>query len=182
MKMTRHSRRGMTLIELLVVTIIIGLLMSLGLSVGSSLLTRADRRHTISTMAVVMGAIDAYYEQCGAYPPQENAAKRDGDGNIVMSGEKVVMLDPAPDPPGTDDYSDFLLLMLKTCPASLKALSDLDQQAMNEGAECDYAFIDGFNLPIRYNAIGGFGGTPKLSSAGPDGKYDNDDDITSGSK
>jgi prepilin-type N-terminal cleavage/methylation domain-containing protein len=174
MKMTRHSRRGMTLIELLVVTIILGLIMSLGLSVGSKLLTGADRRKTIGTMAIVMGAIDVYYQQRGAYPPQEDA-----DGKSYP-------------------YSDYLLTTLKTCPASQKALSALDQQAMNEGAECGYTFIDGYNLPILYSATGGFGGTPKLLSAGADGKYKNvsienesggsaqmsnkNDDITSGSK
>jgi prepilin-type N-terminal cleavage/methylation domain-containing protein len=156
--MTRHNRRGMTLMELLVVTIILGLLMSLGLGIGSALLIKADRQKTIGTMAIVMGAIDVYYEQCGAYPPQK-------DENDV-----------------TYPYSDYLLTTLKLCPAAQKALSALDQQAMNEGAECGYAFIDGFNMPIRYLATGGLGGAPQLSSAGPDGKYNNADDITSESE
>jgi prepilin-type N-terminal cleavage/methylation domain-containing protein len=200
MKMTRHNRRGMTLMELLVVTIILGLLMALGLGIGSTLLTKADRQKTIGTMAIVMGAIDTYYEQCGAYPPQRNAARNDSDGNIVMVDGKIVWNDPPPAAYGATqyDYSDFLLLMLKSCPASQKALSALDQQAMEEGAYSGSSFIDGFNLPILYNATGGFGGTPKLLSAGPDGKYrgvsirnqvggsaqmgGKDDDITSGSK
>ena len=183
MKMTRHSRRGMTLMELLVVTIILGLIMSLGLSVGSKLLTGADRRHTISTMAVIMGAIGTYYDQCGAYPPQAE----DASGTVpVYSGNQY-------------DYSDVLLEALKSCPASLKALSALEAQAFGEGAYAnEKLFLDGFNMPILYTATGGFGGTPKLLSAGADGKYKSanimnesggsaqtggkDDDITSESK
>jgi prepilin-type N-terminal cleavage/methylation domain-containing protein len=182
MKMTRHSRRGMTLIELLLVSIILGLIMSLGLSVGRKMLTGADRRKTIGTMAIVMGAIDVYYQQCGAYPPQQE----DASGNAPVYGTNQY------------DYSDVLLEALKSCPASQKALSDLDQQAMNEGAYCGPAFIDGFNQPILYTATGGLGGRPRLLSAGPDGKYKSvtiknavggsaqmggkDDDITSESK
>ena len=158
MKMTRHNRCGMTLMELLVVTIILGILMSLGLGIGSALLTKADRQKTIGTMAIVMGAIDIYYDQCGAYPPQA-----DEDGDVY-------------------EYSDYLLTTLKTCPAAQDALSALDQQAMNEGAECGYAFIDGFNLPIRYDADGGLGGAPQLLSDGPDGKPGGGDDITSESE
>lgn len=202
MKPTRHNRRGMTLMELLVVTIILGLLMSLGLSIGSKMLTNADRKSTVATMAIVMGAIDTYYEHCGAYPPQKNAIRWDSDGDILIVNGNVAMVDPPPAGYSVNqyDYSDILLFMLKRCPASLKALSALGELDINEGAYCDAAFTDGFGMgmPILYNATGGLGGTPTLLSAGPDGKYKSgvsimnqvggsaamggDDDITSGSE
>jgi prepilin-type N-terminal cleavage/methylation domain-containing protein len=202
MKMTRHSRRGMTLMELLVVTIILGLIMSLGLSVGSKMLTRADRRKTIGTMAVVMAAIDAYYEQCGAYPMQSNRVEMDSEGEIREDNNgNIVMVASPPPAYGANqyDYSDFLLKMLKRCPASVKALSALGAESMNEGAYCGPSFVDGFNMPLLYSPTGGLGGAPKLLSAGPDGKYKNGvsiknesgghaqmsnkkDDITSGSE
>ena len=175
MKMIRHSRRGMTLIELLVVTIILGLLMSLGLSVGSKLLTGADRRKTIATMAIIMGAIDTYYEQCGAYPPQVNEVQWNSDGSLRLDNGNMVPVTNSPPAYSANqyDYSDFLLLVLKRCPASLKALSALGEYDINAGAYCDTAFTDGFGMgmPLLYNAAGGLGGTPTLLSAGSDGKY-----------
>ncbi|MBZ0171791.1 MAG: type II secretion system GspH family protein [Phycisphaerales bacterium] len=68
MKLT-HRPTGFTLIELLLVIVIIGILVALTLTVGSSAMTGGRGRQTADTIRVIDAAVETYSGEVGKAPP-----------------------------------------------------------------------------------------------------------------
>ncbi|MCA9764709.1 MAG: type II secretion system protein, partial [Gemmatimonadetes bacterium] len=62
-------RAGFTLIELLLVIVILGILIALTLTVGSTALSGGKSRQTQDTVRVVDSAVETYYSSVGQAPP-----------------------------------------------------------------------------------------------------------------
>ncbi len=63
-----HRAAAFTLVELLVVLFILSILVSLAVSVGWIVVDKAKGKETAAIQAIVMEAVQAYYEDQGEYP------------------------------------------------------------------------------------------------------------------
>ena len=140
---------GFTIVELLVVIAVMGILVSLMVSVGSYVRVKGYEDRTRTYVQVVYSAIQAYFEDRQAYPGEtgNDAAERSAD----------------------------LLDQLKAIPSAMNLLAEsLPQKAVN-----DDKFWDAFGKELDYDDDSGAGGTPVVFSAGADGEYGSADDIRS---
>lgn len=146
------ASRAFTLIELLAVIVIMGILLTLGAGATIYLLGNAERNKTISIMRVVHSAIDAYVDYNDA--------------------------DDLPDVSDTDiteesEVMPALITLLWESADSRKILQGLPEgaiKARDDGSETKSLF-DSYGNEMKFDRDGGLGGTPRIISAGPDGKF-----------
>ena len=148
----RGPRGGFTLVEMLTVLFIFGIVVSLVVGVSQYVRDRASRGETSSTQALVMQAVQAFYEENGAYP-----------------------LDSIDDPSTTNvnEGGVSLLTALTDCEKSVEILRNLSSASLPSGGD---AALDAYGRPMNYLQSGGLGGKPVLISAGPDGDMDTSED------
>jgi len=146
-------RNGFSLVELLVAIAIIALLITIGVGVGQKVMTAGNVKVTEANMAIIMNAIEYYQEldTNGAYPDDTN------------------------DQPNRQSRDLYTAL---TADNEVQAkLASLPADAVESSSPGH--FLDKFGKEIWYDATGGLGGTPLLTSAGPDGYFGTEDDIRS---
>ncbi|MCK4276722.1 MAG: type II secretion system protein, partial [Phycisphaerae bacterium] len=80
-----HRRSAFTLIELLVVIFILGILVTLVVSISGYILDKANRDQTLANQKVILTAIGAYHDIAGDYPPDTDA---DLDPGIPLTLEE----------------------------------------------------------------------------------------------
>ncbi|MBN1942398.1 MAG: type II secretion system protein [Phycisphaerae bacterium] len=167
----RLPATGFTLVELLIVIAIIVLLAAIGIGVGYRLTSAADVEKTKANMAIIMTAVNDYYDQTGEYPGNKDTdpgsgeiyelrIRRESGGAVLASYtrfvEKVGSLDtkafnkdnPTEPDPGNNDFTIF-------------------------------HFVDPSGRVIQYFPSGGLGNAPILVAPGDDGLYGTDDDLRS---
>ena len=156
----RHwaGAKGFTLIELLLVMFILTVLVALGVGVASYVIDQARITETVAAQQTLISAIEAYKRATGSYPAYD------------------------PNSDGTD-------LSVYTVVQTLKGDRAANDEQRKEIQEATMASIqvggfdtDGFGTPMRYYARRGLGGKPLVVSAGPDGKFGDEDDQTDESK
>lgn len=159
---------GFTLIELMVVIMIISILTAIGLSVGGKVLSAADRKKTAAHMQIIMHAINIYQEEIGEYPKQN--ANNSFEGNVLLDIFRYGK-SPRPTPPN-------LIYENSTWNDKIKPIIDKlpDNAFEKESDSVATGFIDGYGSLLRFEPVGGLGGTPRLVSAGLDKNFNNTDD------
>jgi len=150
------GRSAFTLVELVVVIFIIAILVTLVVNVSRYVYDEGGRRQTRAIQEIVLEAIEAYHQVTDEYPP-------DDTGHPLLYYLKA---------DGADE-NDRARIRNATGDILLK----LPEDAIN-GTD----LVDGFGNAMQYEADQGAGGTPLLTSAGPDGKPDTADDIRSDGK
>ena len=82
------GQSGFTLTEILIVMAIIGILVGALIGVGRRLKTQADEKLCRSTIEVLVGAIEQYYDYRQAYP--DPAANLYDQLNAVVNSRKLI--------------------------------------------------------------------------------------------
>ena len=148
---------GFTLIELLVVIMILSIIVALVVSVGPRVFGEAGDQTTRSTQAIIVEAIDAYYDSEEDYPKE---------------------LGPPPAAPEPFDTvanryarSWHLYDQLTKVKASRELIAKLPEEATKENV-----FLDGFGWVMDYSDDQALGGRPLLTSAGHDNDFATDKD------
>ena len=147
--------RGFTLLETMVVVIILAILMTLVVSVGTVILDEARRQKTISILDMVKQAIHAYYrENNKAYPE--------------VTGDT----EPKPDAAVFDNTAELVTALLSLA-ESKKVVTRLPEGALaKDRQDSDKLKLwDGFGKAMRYERTTGLGGQPRVISSGPNGRY-----------
>jgi prepilin-type N-terminal cleavage/methylation domain-containing protein len=193
LQQARRPRRGaFTLIEILVVVVILVIVITLIVNVGSYIRTNAAEKKTRSLEAILMTAVQAFYENQHAYPQEGRVA---GDNPLFVHDI----------PAGTNTElaallrSKNLFYRLNNVPAAKAKLAALpadaigidsnaarqiddrvlpDPPGLHYPADLDgsappknfHYFRDNNGIPFDYRANLGLGGVPVIISAGPD-KY-----------
>jgi len=182
---------GLTLFELVLAVAVLSILVSIVVGVGSYALTQTKIRLAESTISVLVTALEQYNDFTGTFPPQcddltslqdELEGSFDGSGthlNEFTSSEVLYY------------YLYRILESRKVIDAISESLTtNLDENENNaeddrklvfERGEERFSlirFIDpwGRTLLYEYRPDKNF---PKITSAGPDGLFDNRDDIAS---
>jgi len=165
-KTTRTSDRrlkaggGFTLIELLVVIFILGILVTLVVGVAQYVYTKAARKQTQATQAIVMSAIEAYHDICEGADEGETYPSGDiAEMLECLKGEKALA-------------NDAQKARIKRDCAEILLKLPVDAYSAENPSE----IRDGFGKNMRYEQEGGLAGRPVLISAGPDGNFDTEDD------
>ncbi len=140
-----HNRTAFTLVEMLAVILVIGILVAVVVGVAGNVIARASKEQTRENMATIMSAIDAYFEEKGAYPPDTGTDYEKVNANLFAH--------------------------LNGCEKSKKRLGALSRSAIR--VTNTRHFVDGFSKVLKYHRTGGAGGGPYLESAGPDGAFGN---------
>lgn len=152
----RH-KSGVTLVEILVVVGIIGLLAGLVITITRRLEHQSNERAVANVFALLNGALQEYYEDMGTFPVQ-----------------------PERDYTQAAAYGEVLYAQLDSVPASRQVLKQIDSAFVRVGAAPAAAprIYDswGTALCYFYTPDSHF---PELLSAGPDGTFGTDDDISS---
>jgi|GEM_PF-5373303 len=148
--MHNGCRRAFTLLEILVVIAIIIILASIALYVGQKVITGSRISQTSTVLVTVSGIQNDYTRETNRMPT---------------------------------DMSDFLTKAM-SFPASDKQLRSLPRERLTWSGGNVTGVIDAWGNPLRFfpnTASGGtyYGRGPYFQSAGPDGTYDNSDDIYS---
>lgn len=100
-KITRTLRTGFSLAEILIVIVIIGIIGSIALSVGSNVLKRAKKTSAKAMLRTLQAGIDTYYNDTNVYPeslrdliksPVDEKIQKSWDGPYLKS--KTVPNDP----------------------------------------------------------------------------------------
>lgn len=176
---------GFTLVELLAVMVIMAVLVSLVVAVGTYVREDAARRKTSTIQAMITQAIQEFYDEVGRYPGIDENGNVDGDLDGDLQGSV-----PSPEENETtavlveylraerDLADDDMETAVRI--AAERILADLPDDAMVIGDSGDRYLMDGFEQRMHYDPEGGLGGRrPVLISAGADGKFDTEDDIRS---
>jgi len=170
---SRRNRRrapaggGFTMIEMMVVILILMILVTLIVSVGRYVYEDASRKQTQANQAVIIAAIDIYYDTGKEYPSDTDSPASDAtikSSNSLYRGlTGVAGGDPA-DP------------AVKAATAKINDLSSDAMDQVDDGGTKYWVFKDGYDKEMSYDADGGLGGTPVIISAGPDGDIATDAD------
>jgi len=158
---TGRARPAFTLIELMVVIFIIGILVTLVVGISKYVYDEAARRETHGIQEIVVTAIQAFREVDGNYP---NDAGPPNFAIDVLVDQLVADIScgyTAEKAAGIQKATREILLKLPT------------------DAFDGNTIYDGFGNEMRYYRDQGLGGGPVVVSAGPDGTFDNADDIRS---
>jgi prepilin-type N-terminal cleavage/methylation domain-containing protein len=180
---SRSAAGGFTLIELLVVIAVLAILATLVIGVGKYIYEDAARRQTQTYQDIIMGAIDVYQDETGAYPPEEGTGgTRPWAWSSEQGGRWL----------GYDSVwphtcrSWGLMEALTSVPAAKAKLDSLPDDAfarwpIPKGQETGGGwkqldnddvyrtiFVDAYGQVIDYQRDGGLGGRPVVISAGPD--------------
>lgn len=166
---------GFTIIEIIVVVLILAILVALIGSVGKYIRDESTKKTTANTLAIIMNAVNAYYDNTYAphqYPPDTKS------GTAILSPPwnfprdcGIVLqqyLTGRHDDDWDGDPEDIDLNPIAPVTAAKEKLRDLPREAFGES---NIAFMDSYEQAIRYNRDGGLGGKPVVISAGPDGKF-----------
>jgi prepilin-type N-terminal cleavage/methylation domain-containing protein len=140
---------GFTLVEVMVVIVILGILVSLTIGVGRYVSDETARRTTLSTQAIIMSAINAYYDVRKDYPAEANTSAGSTD---ALAGVRI----------------RGLWDQLVSEPASAKVLQNLSSDAKKTAERW---FVDGYGKLMDYRKSLGLGGVPVLISAGRDRNF-----------
>jgi len=152
----RRHGGAFTLIELLAVMLILGILIAIGASVGKYVMNDAKRRETMASQALIMDAIQVYFETKRIYPSETdpNATQHANPANEDEVKENVGI------------RSKYLYTQLELVEAS-KAKLD----ALPANVSTGDSLKDGFGEVMDYQAYEGIGGKPVVTSAGADKKF-----------
>jgi len=175
------QRRAFTLIELLVVIFIMGILVTLVVSVSTYVMRKANREQTAANQQVILAAINAFHEITGDDPSD--------DPNHITNTDWLPL--PSPQDAGVSgaDYDAFLSGYTLQCfLLGAEAGSDQTKAKLQKATEkCllelpegvfvpKYGFRDAYGNWMRYDKDGGLGGRPVIISAGPDGRFETEAD------
>lgn len=158
-------RRAFTLVEMLVVIVILVIVVSLVVGVSRYVTEQSARTQTQDSQAMIITAIDAYFDVEKTYP-EEDPEAAGGDGATER-----------------EQRSHNLFDALSEVQPSREVIAGLPEDATGNGPETGRTvFLDGWDNAIDYDADGGVGGTPELISPGPDGDYATEEDniVSSG--
>ena len=144
------------MVELLVVIFILAILVALIASVSTYVLGAAGQKETAAIQAIVMEAIAEYQEAKGEAPSPDSDDGGDGSITELLQGK------------GGDKKG------LQNFRGSQQKLLELPENAYKSSEATE--IFDAWDQAMRYDADGGFGGTPVVISAGPDGNFDNTED------
>ena len=147
---TPRRCRGFTLIELLIVIFILGILVALVVGAASYVFEEANRKNTAATQAILMDAIQTFFDENGNYPTENGASEEVRIHNLY--------------------------LVLTTCNASMAKLHNLPLDAVDTSNEW---FMDAYENYMDYRITGGIGGRPVIISRGRDDTFGTEDDIRS---
>jgi len=172
---TRTPRRAFTMVELLVVIFILGVLVTLVVSVSKYVMGKASREQTIADQKIILTAIEAFKDVTGEYP-----ADRDPNGsdyNLEEHFEKSAELlraqlladtDYEITDPNIEQLFDKDDEVAAIRAKTFECLKELPEECFKED---DRVFRDAYGEPIAYKRSGGLGGRPVLISRGPDGRF-----------
>lgn len=174
----RPETSAFTLIEIIVVIAIIAMLTTLTIGMSKYLSTRSATQKTQAIQTVFLHALDTFLEEDG----EEN----NSDVFAPTSPIWPFMTTPfKSDDPDDKDYAKpdytgikIILELIKETPAAVEKLRSLPEGALRDDADAQ-VILDGFEQRMLYDHNGGLGGRPVLISAGPDRKFQTDDDIRS---
>jgi len=112
---------------------------------------RAER--TRRTQGLLLQAIRAHYEYANSWPAQEPETWGDEDG--------------------ARETGRNLLVALRANDAAKQVLHKLSNEALPADGD---AVLDAYGNPMGYRQTGALGGGPLIVSAGPDGRFDTEED------
>lgn len=195
----RRNRKqfAVTLLEMLTALAIILLLTGLLAGLGKKLKLQSQVQLTESTLSVLALALEQYHEVQGAFPPMIYDFDNDGDvGDDDFLDITGIVVDPIGQGAFTPEVwnSGGLHFFLDREPKSRSIIKSLDATLMSNLDDSGQAlrifgvppvswswiiFRDPWDhvLDYRYNPLSG--SFPLLVSAGKDGLFDTEDDITS---
>jgi prepilin-type N-terminal cleavage/methylation domain-containing protein len=161
MKRRIANKYGLTLVEVLVAVVIIAILAAGLYSVGNYLETQSKIKLTKSTIEILSAAIEQYHDFYGRFPNDPN---HPSDPNLSME-QLYSQLSLAPDAKKILNQINF------SAGKKYSLIKDTDKDGNPEivdawGTNLKYSYTSGDNFPL-------------VTSAGPDGIWNDDDDITS---
>ncbi len=169
------SRPGFSLIELLVAIGIISVLIVIGIGVGMKVLGQSKDKATKANMAIIMNAIDTYYDEFDEYP---------GDTPTLGAGQTRTFhefTDKDTDPSASMELWGYLRRPNYTPPKSRDKIKGLPNNVIENKNDIDagdddiaritFDLVDSYGNVMLYSPNSGLGGTPVIFSAGPDGKF-----------
>lgn len=148
----RQARRGFTLIELLAVLVILGVILSLIISVGIYLRNEAARKSTVATLDIIANAIAVFQSEKAGVAPAFPAPYVSADPNVQPK-----------------ERSQKLYTELMSVKRSADLIAKLPSDALDKSTPP--AFLDGYGNVIDYSRDGGVGNSPYVKSAGLDGNF-----------
>ncbi len=159
---SRPAGRGFTLVELMIVLFILGVLVTLVVSVGRYVLNESSKQKTAAALKLLNSALLEYHEQKGAYPddtdPNGKTPSFDGDDEKALRNAAIYS-------------SKGMVHELMEVKASKAFLDDLPADMINRA---EGYVKDGWDRPMAYLPDGGMANRPVVISAGPDGEYGRD--------
>lgn len=203
---SRARRSGFTLIEMLAVMLILGILVGALLVTLSGSSDTAKRRLTQAKLAQISAVVDAYERRFGDFPPSSFSSEQGGMPNKVNVGVEALVVALWSD--GYEGGGDLSAdeLINTDGDKTLRELSDLPNRQLFELVDSwenpiiyfrsdDYGEThqyllwseeDEFEAEVEVSAlqnerVGRFYGHARyqLMSAGPDGAFGTEDDVTS---
>lgn len=197
---SRMKHKAFTLIEMLVAVAIVLMLFGAMITVTGRLKNESRKRLTASAMAVVDTALEQYYENTSPkHFPKTVINKVMLETELAQAvGISPATIDAADnfnaEPPRLFWNSGSLYYFLTRVPQSKVILESLSNQMISNkdsngtailikipdtaAAGTDFVrFVDAWGTSIRYEYSGS--GVPVLTSAGPDKKFNTEDDVVS---
>jgi prepilin-type N-terminal cleavage/methylation domain-containing protein len=148
----RPHPEGFTLIELMVVLGIIAVMVTITVVATMHFLAKPEIEQTKVHQRIIMAAVARFYEQVGRYPNEQ------ADGLTNALYQELMNEDLSPD--------------------AAKAIADLPASAVEGEAINEKQFLDAFHVPMRYTENGSMFNKPVLISAGPDGLFGDESNLT----
>ncbi len=165
--------QAFTMIEMLVVIFILGVLAMIMVSVAGYVMSRASEQETAAIQKTVLEAIQAWHD--AYYDPNQPGNKvypLSNDPNVDpnSSGRVLVSWLTRGGADGNSSQAPYVK-------AATEQLLKLPQVVWN--GDPNQAVKDGWGVDMHYEPRGGLGGKPVVISAGPDRRFNTEDDIRS---